>query len=305
MSRPLPPPRPPRPPGPHQALALVAPAGVLEPSARQRGLDSLAQLLPDLQLQPAAGVSREGGYLAGSDRERARELARAMSDPGVGAVLAARGGYGSSRLLPLLDLDSLARSDRLLIGFSDLTGLLNPLAQRGLITVHGPTLTQLPRLDQASRRDLARLLTGRRSWPARLEGRGLVPGRARGRLWGGNLSLLCHLLGTPHMPRLAGGILLLEDTNEPPYRLDRMLWQLRLAGVLDQVAGLALGWLGRQRPLAPEQEEILARDLVPLGIPLVAALPLGHGPANRCLPLGAWAELDGGAGRLEVGLDLG
>ena len=304
MNPPLPSPRLPRRPGPGQALALVAPAGVLEDQARQRGLEALAQLVPERKLRLSPGVNHGEGYLAGPDQQRAGELSRALGDPAVGAVLAARGGYGSSRLLPLLDLEALAATEKLLVGFSDLTCLLNPLAQRGLVTVHGPTLTQLPRLEDESRQDLARLLSGRWPWPARLSGLGLVPGRVRGRLWGGNLSLLCHLLGTPHMPRLEGGILLLEDTNEPPYRLDRMLWQLRLAGVLEQVAGLALGWLSAREPLAPEQEEILRRDLLPLGLPLVAGLPLGHGPANRCLPLGAWAELDGEAGWLEVGVDL-
>jgi muramoyltetrapeptide carboxypeptidase len=122
---------------------------------------------------------------------------------------------------------------------------------------------------------------------------------------GGNLTLLCHLLGTPWFPDLSGALLCLEEVNEPAYRLDRCLTQLILAGVLDRVAGVAVGSLCAEAEDPPELTQVVAERLAGLGLPVVMGLPFGHGPANRPLPLGALAEIDGQAGTLTVGLDLG
>lgn len=165
-------------------------------------------------------------------------------------------------------------------------------------------VTQIPRLDQASRADLAALLAGRRPWPAALNGRGLTGGRATGPLMGGNLTTLCSLLGTPWFPELTGAVLILEDSGEAPYRLDRLISQLEFSGALAQVAGVAVGRLGDQGSDPPGAAPALTRRLEGLGKPVVMGLPFGHGAANRLLPLGALAELDGGAGTLSVGLNL-
>ncbi|CAO0823232.1 muramoyltetrapeptide carboxypeptidase [Desulfarculales bacterium] len=172
------------------------------------------------------------------------------------------------------------------------------------MALHGPVLTPPPRLDHPSRDDLASLLAGRRPWPLTVSGIGGRPGWAAGPLVGGNLSLLCHLLGTPWLPPFKGAILLLEDTNEAPYRLDRLLTQLELAGVFDQVAGVAVGSLGVEDAATGELPSALVWRLVCLKVPLVMGLPFGHGSANRLLPLGAQAEINGQAGTLAVGLDL-
>jgi muramoyltetrapeptide carboxypeptidase len=287
----------------------------VNPQALEAGLAALAELLPGVEVAAGPELLARQAYLAGTDAERAAHLSRAMLAPGVGAVLAVRAGYGSSRLLPLLALEALAAGGRLLVGFSDLTCLLNALASRGLVTVHGPmllnlaALNQTTLLDQASRDDLAALLSGRPPWPARLSGRPLAAGRApspaRGPLMGGNLTLLCHLLGTPWFPDLSGALLCLEEVNEPAYRLDRCLTQLILAGVLDRVAGVAVGSLCAEAEDPPELTQVVAERLAGLGLPVVMGLPFGHGPANRPLPLGALAEIDGQAGTLTVGLDLG
>jgi muramoyltetrapeptide carboxypeptidase len=301
-------------PRPGQAITLAAPAGAVDPEALAAGQAALAALLPGVEVVAGPELLARAGYLAGTDAERAEFLTRAMLEPGPGAVLAVRAGYGSSRLLPLLDLDALAASRRLLVGFSDLTCLLNALAARGLVTVHGPLLTSLPTLDQTSRDELAALLSGNPPWPARLTGQTLSPGSGpvrgpvRGILLGGNLTLLCHLLGTPWFPELTGAILVLEEVNEPAYRLDRCLTQLRLAGLFDRlagVAGVALGSLSAQAADPPELTAVAAERLAGLGLPVVMGLPFGHGPANRPLPLGALAELDAAAGALTVGIDLG
>lgn len=298
------PPHPPRWPRPGAELALVAPAGAVPRPALEAGLEVLAGLAPHSRCLVDDQVLASQGYLAGGDRERAAHLARLLSDPSLGAVLAARGGFGCSRLLPRLDLAALARAGGCLLGFSDLTCLLNALASQGLVTLHGPVVTQLPRLDQPSRQDLAALLAGQPPFPSRLAGRPRSPGRARGRLQGGNLTSFCHLLGTSWFPDLDGAILFLEETGEAAYRLDRLLTQLELAGMLPQVAGVAVGRLSEQETDPPELTEVVRSRLAGLGRPVVLGLPFGHGAANRLLPVGAMAELDGEAGVLTVGLDL-
>jgi muramoyltetrapeptide carboxypeptidase len=244
------------------------------------------------------------GYLAGEDWQRAGHLSKLMSDPEVSAVLCVRGGFGTSRLLTLLDLERLAASGRCLIGSSDLTALLMPLAAEGLITLHGPMVTQLVRLDDPGREDMTRLLTGNLAWPSELVGRPLSYGLAQGPLLGGNLTLICHLMGTHFLPDLSGAILFFEEVNETPYRLDRLLTQLELAGVWDQVAGVAVGSLSDQEEDPVDLWEVLVRRLGRLSVPVMAGLPFGHGPRNRLLPQGALAELDAREGLLRVGLDL-
>lgn len=295
---------PPRWPRPGQAVALTAPGGALAPEALDEGLARLAELAPELRLMSGPELNRRDGYFAGADGERADHLARIMADPAVALVMAARGGFGCSRLLPLMDLAALAAADKPLLGCSDLTCLLNALAMRGRLALHGPMLTQLGRLDQASRDDLVALFRGRPAWPATLGGQLLRPGQARGVLMGGNLTLLCHLLGTPHFPPLAGCILFIEDVGEAAYRLDRMLTQLDLAGVFSQVAGVAVGSLSDADTDPPDITATVAQRLAGLAAPVVMGLPFGHGSRNRLLPVGALAELDGDAGTLCVGLGL-
>lgn len=296
---------PPRWPGPGLGVGLVAPGGAFNLEAYEAGLAVLRGLAPGrLRVKADKALRRRDGYFAGSDQERSAHLRKLLSDPKLGLVMAVRGGFGCSRLLPLLDLPALARAGGCLLGFSDLTCLLNALAARGLVALHGPVLTQLPRLDQPSLDDLAGLLAGRRPWPLTLNGQAYRPGRAAGPLMGGNLTLLCHLLGTPWFPPLKGAILLLEDTNEAPYRLDRLLTQLELAGVFGQVAGVAVGSLGVEKADSGEIPSDLAWRLACQKVPLVLGLPFGHGSANHLLPLGARAEIDGAAGTLAVGMDL-
>lgn len=267
-------------------------------------MEVLAELAPQAALRVDQLVLQREGYLAGTDADRAAHLSELMATPDMGAVLCARGGFGTSRLLPLLDLPALSQTRRLLMGFSDFTALLNALAAQGLVTLHGPMVTQLPRLDQPSRQALGRLLTGQPEWPAKLQGRSISAGSAEGVLWGGNLTMLCHLLGTPWLPPLDGGILFLEEVNEPPYRLDRLLTQLELAGVFERVAGLALGSLSDRDDDAEELGQVARSRMAGLGLPVVMALPFGHGSRNMPLPIGARAELDADAGSLFVGLDL-
>lgn len=304
MSTRPPRPRAPRWPAPAAPVVVVAPAGPAPEEELAAGLAVLDLLAGGRAVLCDPAVRARTGHLAGPDLERAAGLARALTDPDAGLVMASRGGFGSSRLLGLVDWPSAVAARPCLLGFSDLTALHLALAAHGLVGLHGPVVTQLPRLDAASRGDLAALLAGRPAWPARLIGEPLTPGRAAGPLLGGNLTLLCHLAGTPWLPDLSGAVLFIEDTGEPPYRLDRLLTQLALAGVLDAVAGVAVGALSARAADPPERRALVAERLAVLGRPVVMGLPFGHGPANRLLPVGALAELDGDAGELIVGVDL-
>lgn len=282
-------------------VAVVAPSGPADPDLLDRGCAVLRGLdldvvLGDHVLDHGAPVGRgvaELSYLAGADAERAADLQRAWCDPGVSAVLCARGGYGAARLLGHLDWSALRRADpKLLHGSSDVTALHVAFGERlGVTTSFGPMVASL--LADAEPESLAHL----RAWffgeGAPVPGtRALRGGQARGTLTGGNLALLVSLLGTPYAPAPAAGrIAFLEDVTEAPYRVDRMLTQLLQAGWFDGVAGIALGtWVD-----CGDLSAVFADRLDPLGVPILEGLPVGHGPRQRTLRLGAPALLDADA----------
>jgi muramoyltetrapeptide carboxypeptidase len=225
-----------------------------------------------------------------------------FSMPEVRAVLCARGGYGCLRLLPSIDW-SLVRADpKIIMGYSDITALLWGLcAAAGLACFHGPVVKGLERPDAAEPLDLFLEWAGDPSLNPETEfkdtGRAIRAGRASGLVFGGNLCLISHLVGTPFMPDLRGAILFLEDTGEPLYRIDRMLTHLSLAGVLDGLSGVVAGDFGEGEP-GDAVHEVLAERLYPLGIPAAAGFPVGHDGRNIPLPVGLPAVLDTGAMRL-------
>jgi muramoyltetrapeptide carboxypeptidase len=247
----------------------------------------------------AEGRSGELPWLAGPDAERAAQLTAAWTDPSVVAVWAARGGSGTHRLLDLLDWPALeAAGSRLLVGFSDLTALHEAVAVRlGVATLHGPVVTQLGDGDPSAA--AATRATAMAGAGAELSGLGVVAGTAEGPLVGGNLTVLAAGLGTGSSRPAAGGIALLEDVDEPPFRLDRVVTQLLRAGWFDGVRGVALGQFTRCGD--PDLVRLLMRRrLEPLGVPVVGGLPVGHVPANMPVGLGVPARLDGAAGTLTV-----
>jgi muramoyltetrapeptide carboxypeptidase len=252
---------------------------------------------------PGRFLFARAGDLAGRDRDRLADLNWALADPSIDAVWAARGGWGTARLLPGLDLRALARRPRWLIGFSDLTPLQLALFRRGVASWYAPVVADLADRRRCLPADLRAMLAAPLA-PRTLRGRGL-PGPARrgaGPLAGGCLSLLAAAAGTPWQPDLRGAVVFLEEVGEAPYRVDRLLWQLRHAGILDGIAGLALGQFtacdplpGRaSRPLAA----VLREHVEALGVPAVAGLPIGHGPRPRAVPIGFRATLDPRAGTL-------
>jgi muramoyltetrapeptide carboxypeptidase len=242
------------------------------------------------------------GYLAGDDRARLGDLLELVRDPEVGAIFVARGGYGATRLLADLDARPFRRSRKPIVGYSDATALLLWLARRARLgALHGPMLERTDAAPAARARLLA-LLSGERGEP--LAGEPLAPGRVRAPLVGGNLSMLVASLGTPWELDTRGAILFFEEVNEEPYRIDRMLVQLRDAGKLAACAGVAVGALVRcesSRYPAPSACDVL-RELLPRAVsgPAVVGLPFGHVADNRALGVGARAELDGKKGTLTL-----
>ena len=280
---------------------MVAPSG---PVPREAFLAGAAVLGARYDLRFDDGVFAREGFLAGPDERRLGELAAALADPDARAVVMARGGYGLLRLLPFLDPAQLAARPRPLIGFSDGTALLAYAARAGVAAVHGPVVTQLGNLGEGDQRALFDILENPNPGVL-LTGLGpVIPGRASGPLLGGNLEVFSRLIGTRYLPDLDGAILFLEDLGERPYRIDRMLTALDLAGVFDAVSAVVVGdFTGCDEPEAtraqsPTAEEVLIERLGRLPIPVVVGAAVGHGSRNRALPYGALCELDAFTGVL-------
>lgn len=253
----------------------------------------------EVRVDPA--VRSRKGYLAGDDERRATELAAALTEPDVRAVVALRGGYGTMRILPRLAdaLAELEAAPRLVVGSSDLTALGSAMLAGGVGWVHGPMVARLGRLDDASLERLFRIME-QPGGPQEPGLRGLSSGRATGPVVGGNLAVLAALSGTLFLPDLHGAILFVEDVGEKPYRLDRMLTQLLLSGALHGVAGALLGdFTDCSGPEGePQAEEVVVERLACLGVPIVGGFPAAHGERCFALRMGDVAEIDGDRGTL-------
>ncbi|MEU0194236.1 LD-carboxypeptidase [Streptomyces afghaniensis] len=297
-----------RPPrlSPGARVAVVAPSGPVPEERLQAGLDVLRGWDLDPVVAPhVLGRHREFDYLAGTDAQRAADLQNAWCDPAVAAVLCARGGYGAQRMVDLLDWDAMrAAGPKVFAGFSDITVLHQAFATRlGLVTLYGPAAAGVDFLKNARAQEHLRSTlfepeSVRTVTAVPTGGTALVPGRARGVTLGGCLSLLASDLGTPHaLAGARGGLLLIEDVGERPYRVDRYLTQLLRAGWLDGVAGIVLGSWAACGPYE-ELRAVLADRLGGLGVPVVEEFGFGHGEGALTMPLGVPAELDAGIGTL-------
>ncbi|MEV7062789.1 LD-carboxypeptidase [Streptomyces collinus] len=299
-----------RPPrlAPGARVAVVAPSGPVPEERLEAGLDILRGWGLDPVVAPhVLDRQRELDYLAGTDEQRAADLQAAWCDPSVAAVLCARGGYGAQRMVDLLDWAAMrAAGPKVFAGFSDVTVLHQAFATRlGLVTLYGPAAAGVDFLKNARaqghlRASLFEPESVRTLTAVPPGGTALVPGRARGVTLGGCLSLLASDLGTPHArPGARGGLLLMEDVGESPYRLDRYLTQLLRTGWLDGAAGIVLGsWAdcGPREGL----RAVFADRLGGLGVPVVEEFGFGHGEGALTMPLGAVAELDTEAGTLTL-----
>jgi muramoyltetrapeptide carboxypeptidase len=289
---------------PGARVGVAALSGPVDPERLRRGLDELARL--GFEPVPAANLASRRGLFAGGDGERLAAFHDLAADPSIAAILFARGGHGVLRLLPRIDWDLLARHPRAYVGYSDLIPFLLAIVERlKLVAFHGPMVAV----------DLARGLTAGEeasflgalagSYPAAQPfARTLRPGVAAGPLLGGCLSLLLATLGTPYFPDLEGALLFWEDVNEPPYRVDRMLAQLRLTGRLDGIAGMVVGHLDGGNGAASGREawaELVEEGVAGFSWPVAFGHNSGHRSPNWTLPLGLPSRLDGETGRLVLG----
>lgn len=300
---------------PGDRVALVKPAGFL---AEDFDLQLTVEAMQAMGLVPvpAAHWRNRFGYLAGSDRDRAADLNAAFADPTIRAVFAVRGGWGSARILPLLDWRTIRANPKLLIGFSDITALHLAIAARGgFPTIHGPNAgASWTRYSWANFRELAfegklptyRNLPGDEDRLVQREGRTrtIRAGKATGRLLGGNLTVMAHLVGTPWLPDFSGAILFLEDVDEAEYRIDRMLTQLGQAGILRRVAGVVFGQCTNCRATSGASgftlSDVLRQHLQPLGIPVYSGAMFGHVDDQFSLPVGCRAEMDATEGTIRL-----
>ena len=244
------------------------------------------------------------GYLAGDDRARASDLRAMLAHPEVKAVWFARGGYGTARILDSVPWSRFKKHPKLLVGYSDLTALFCSVIRRtGQLCLHGPVVAELGRTQTFHGPSLRKMLAGEPVVYRVRKRQVLVGGRARGRLIGGNLTVLAHLLGTRHAPEFRGAVLFLEEVGEEAYRIDRALTHLRMAGAFRDLSGVLLGEFAApatRRSFPPDRSvrDLLLETFAPLGVPVIEGIRAGHVPGKWTLPLGGTARLDGSAGEV-------
>jgi muramoyltetrapeptide carboxypeptidase len=292
---------------PGDEVAVIAPAGPSAPERVARVEPLFARFGLRARLLPSCFARHPvHDFLAGDDALRLADLHAAFADPNLRAVFCLRGGYGCTRLLERIDAALLRANPKPLVGYSDITALHALLQREGLASFHAPMPGSDLVLDGAED-DAAALFAllmnplraGHVFAPALLPGAWQVPGReglARGRLVGGNLSLIAALSGTPWAVDARDAIVFIEDVSEALYRVDRLLVQLRQTGVLDAAAGFLLGSFTEDDDPTP----VLREHFAAMGKPVLAGWPAGHGRPNRALPLGARVTLDAGAGTLTL-----
>ncbi len=298
-------------------MGIVAPASAtfqsVDVTIARESLEALG-----LKVKVGEHVLSRHGYLSGRDKDRAADINRFFKDDDIRAVLPIRGGWGSSRVLPHLDFDEIRRNPKIVLGYSDITALhLAIHAKTGLITFHGPN--GLGRWDTWSVEYVKRVLFNAEAVtfenPKALADRNsltqtenrvqtITSGTARGRLIGGNLTVMTTILGSPYVPSTEGAILFLEDVGEDLYRVDRMFTQLKLAGILDRIRGFVFGTCAECGPgegfASLTLEEIFADHIKPLRVPAWFGAMIGHQTPQWTLPVGADVEVDATAGTIKL-----
>jgi muramoyltetrapeptide carboxypeptidase len=291
---------------PGDVVRVIAPSGPVFEDAFAPGAAILSARY-QLRYDPATLFTPDG-FLAGPDDQRLASLVEALRDPQARAIVMGRGGYGLLRIANRLDLHVLRQHPKPIVGFSDGTVLLALAAKAGVASIHGPVVTQLGRLPEEDHRALFSLLESAEPGPLLAGLETLRPGNATGPLVGGNLEVFSRLVGTPLVPDLDGAILFLEEVGERPYRIDRLLTYLELAGVFAAVSGVVVGDLvgceepAQSRVTSPVALAVVRERLGRLNIPVALGAHIGHGVRNRSLPYGVHASLDARAGTL-VGLE--
>ena len=276
---------------PGDTIGIVAPAGPFDLEKFMKGKAVLESM--GFQTFFDEDIFQKHGFLAGTDSQRLEQVNRLFADPCVQAIVCARGGYGSMRILPFLDFEAIQTHPKIFLGFSDVSALLSVLCdQCGLITFHGPLVTTLAKATEKTIVAMKTALTS--DAPLVLipeDGQVIKSGVCSGLVTGGNLTTLCHLVGTPYAPNFKGKILFFEDVGEMPYRIDRMLTQMKMAGCFKEIAGLILGTFKDCGQLN-EIVGIFNTIFEDANIPILAGFNMGHGEHNLTIPMGLGATLD-------------
>jgi muramoyltetrapeptide carboxypeptidase len=297
-------------------IGLVAPSGATYAADDKNIVEEVVRALGFIPKHGAHTMDRYG-YLAGQDRDRAADVNAMFADPQVKALLCVRGGWGVGRMLPFLDYDMIRANPKAVIGFSDITALHMAFqARAGMISFHGSnaasawgpiTVASFKEILIDGARAMLRNPVAREDRLVQRRGRTvtITPGTTQARLIGGNLTVFSSLVGTPYMPSTRGAILVFEETNEAEYRIDRMLTQLRLAGLLDGIAGFVFGQCTNCTSDGGgygnfQLEELLDQHIKPLGVPAFHGAMFGHIADQYFLPLGARVNLDASAGTLQL-----
>lgn len=301
---------------PGDTVGLFCPAA---PAYNQETVKIAQESLLALGFQTKLGphIYDRYGYLAGRDADRVSDLHTFFNDRSVKAIMALHGGWGCARLLPLLDYDLIQRNPKILIGYSDITALLLAIyAKTGLVTVHGLvgsatfnayTVDWFKRVlmegETVTMRNPAEKGDNLTQTQDRITT--IRPGLARGRLVGGNLTVLSHLVGSPYLPDWKNTILFLEDTHEDIYRIDRMLTQLKLSGILNQIAGFVFGKCSSCGPSSGSYgsltlDDVLTEHIIPLDKPAFSGAMIGHIRDKFTVPLGIDTEIDATAGTIRL-----
>lgn len=281
-------------------IGIAAPASSFDHALFNKGIETLRSMgfnpaIPD-------EIFDKSNYLAGSDQQRAEIVNRLFNDADIKAVICARGGFGTMRILPYLDYPLIREHPKWLVGFSDISALLWALySGSGLLSLHGPTVTTLAKADKHTVQSLDAAL--KLNLPLKITnpaGRTIRSGSTFGPIIGGNLTTLCHLMGTRFSLDCSGAILLIEDRNEALYRVDRMLSQIRLSPWFQKIAGVAVGTFedcGHQDDI----DRMVAETFDELHIPVLAGIDIGHGKTNLTVPFGMEAVLDADEQFIEIG----
>ncbi|MEZ6030139.1 MAG: LD-carboxypeptidase [Hyphomonadaceae bacterium] len=297
-------------------VGLIVPAS---PLGDRFDMDLVKENILAMGLKPKIGAHAldRSGYLAGDDEARAGDVNAMFADKDVKAIFAVRGGWGCARILPHIDWDVVTANPKLLLGYSDITALhMATVARAGFGTVHGPNANsawgklswenfRAVAFDGATPTYANPVADADRLVQRAGRTRTLRSGKARGRLLGGNLTIVASLMGTPWLPDFDGAILFLEDVDEAEYRIDRMLTQLALGGVLGKVAGVVFGQCTDCKASGSTLggftlSEVLEHHFAPLGVPVFQGLEFGHIDNQFSLPVGVMAEIDADAGTLKL-----
>lgn len=291
------------------AIGIVAPAGPTPAENIYAGKKHLESMGFKVKLAPHCHLAH--GYLAGSDQLRAHDLNTMFADPTVDGIICLKGGYGATKILPKMDFEMIRANPKIFVGFSDITALHIALNQKaGLVTFHGPVLTNMIKgLEGFSKRELLRAIMeplpmGSLKNPPGIAVHALYGGRAQGVITGGNLSLIAATMGTPFEIDTKGKLLLLEEVNEEPYRVDRMLTQLATAGKFDDAVGVILGDWNNCESEAHKPSltllQVFEEIIIPYRKPIIYDLQVGHCTPKLTLPLGVNATLDANTGQLII-----